>query len=251
LAYFLNSNDSFAVFRRFGTLSARALIQLQIELTELEEELHKLDKSDEASPRLNKRLRGYEGFEGWDKDQRELVGKVQTKLSEYFNLLLRDTQIRALGKAPERHHLGLFNWIWNNKPLAPGKDAFIFQVDDFVSAARHCEKGTRLGDFIETYLNQWPESHIKNFLQPERELRKTTDPWVDHYAKSRLTILIKVIAVAMAVCMLLVPVLLLFLVSMSRQTMAWTVVGFVLAFSTIMSIVTEAKVHEILIGTAA
>jgi len=74
---------------------------------------------------------------------------------------------------------------------------------------------------------------------------------VDHYAKSRLTILIKVIAVAMAVCMLLVPVLLLFLVSMSRQTMAWTVVGFVLAFSTIMSIVTEAKVHEILIGTAA
>ena len=51
--------------------------------------------------------------------------------------------------------------------------------------------------------------------------------------------------------MLLVPVLLLFLVSMSRQTMAWTVVGFVLAFSTIMSIVTEAKVHEILIGTAA
>ena len=74
---------------------------------------------------------------------------------------------------------------------------------------------------------------------------------MDHYAKSRLTILIKVIAVAMAVCMLLVPVLLLFLVSMSRQTMAWTVVGFVLAFSTIMSIVTEAKVHEILIGTAA
>jgi len=74
---------------------------------------------------------------------------------------------------------------------------------------------------------------------------------VDHYAKSRLTILIKVIAVAMAVSMLLVPVLLLFLVSMSRQTMAWTVVGFVLAFSTIMSIVTEAKVHEILIGTAA
>ena len=82
-------------------------------------------------------------------------------LMNAVNLLLRDTQIRALGKAPERHHLGLLNWIWNNKPLAPGKDAFIFQVDDFVSAARHCEKGTRLGDFIETYLNQWPESHIK------------------------------------------------------------------------------------------
>lgn len=54
-----------------------------MDLTELDEELHKLDKSDEASPRLNKRLRGYEGFEGWNKDQRELVGKVQAKLCEY------------------------------------------------------------------------------------------------------------------------------------------------------------------------
>ncbi|PVH80171.1 hypothetical protein DL98DRAFT_654965 [Cadophora sp. DSE1049] len=251
LSYFLNSNDSFAVFRRFGTLSARALIQLQIDLTRLEEELQNLDKIDAANPVLKKRLRGYEGFEGWDNCQRELMKKIQEKLCEYFDLLLHDTQIRALGQAPERHHLGLFNWIWNNKPLAPGKDAFIFQADDFISAANHCEKGTRLGDFIETYLHQWPESRVKNFLQPERELHKTTDPWVDHYAKGRLAILIKVIAVALAVAMLLVPVLLLFLVSMSRQTMAWTVFGFVLAFSITMSIVTEAKVHEILIGTAA
>ncbi len=62
---------------------------------------------------------------------------------------------------------------------------------------------------------------------------------------------IKAIAVVLAVAILLIPVLLLFLVSMSRQTMAWTVFGFVLTFSLTMSIVTEAKVHEILIGTAA
>ncbi|KAH7409599.1 hypothetical protein BKA64DRAFT_665364 [Cadophora sp. MPI-SDFR-AT-0126] len=251
LAHFLNSNDSFAVFRRFGTLSARALIQLQIEITELEEKLQELDKRDAADPLLKKRLRGFEGLEGCDNRQRELMEKVQGKLCEYFDLLLRDTQVRALGQAPERHHLGLFNWVWNNKPLAPGKDAFIFQANDFVSAAKHCEKGTRLGDFIETYLDQWPKSRLKNFLQPERERLKTIDPWVDHYAKSRLAILIKALAVALAVGMLLVPVLLLFLVSMSRQTMAGTVFGFVLAFSITMSIVTEAKVHEILIGTAA
>jgi hypothetical protein len=51
--------------------------------------------------------------------------------------------------------------------------------------------------------------------------------------------------------MLLIPVILLFLVHMSRESMAWLVFGFVLAFSIVMSTITEARVQEILIGTAA
>jgi hypothetical protein len=43
LASFMNSNDSFAVYRRFGQLSARVLIQLEIDLTELEKKLYDLD----------------------------------------------------------------------------------------------------------------------------------------------------------------------------------------------------------------
>jgi hypothetical protein len=92
---------------------------------------------------------------------------------------------------------------------------------------------------------------LQRFLQTERELRKTTDPYVDHYAKGRLAIVIKVIAVSLAVGMLLIPVILLFLVPMSRESMSWLVVGFVLAFSIAMAAVTEARVQEILIGTAA
>lgn len=79
----------------------------------------------------------------------------------------------------------------------------------------------------------------------------TTDPYVDHYSKDRFALLIKTITVALAVGILFVPVLLLFLVDMSHQGKAWTLFGFVLAFSIIISVVTEAKVHEILIGTAA
>ena len=92
---------------------------------------------------------------------------------------------------------------------------------------------------------------MQSFLQTEKELRKTTDQYVDHYAKHRLAIVIKTISVSLAVGMLLIPVILLFLVRMSRESMAWLVFGFVLAFSIVMSTITEARVQEILIGTAA
>jgi hypothetical protein len=51
--------------------------------------------------------------------------------------------------------------MWGYKPIAEGKDDFIFHIEDFVSAAKHSEKGTRLGDFIESYLDRWPNSRIK------------------------------------------------------------------------------------------
>jgi hypothetical protein len=57
--------------------------------------------------------------------------------------------------------------------------------------------------------------------------------------------------VSLAVGILLIPVLLLFLVNMPKQVMAWIVFGFVLAFSITISVVTDAKVHEVLVGTAA
>ncbi len=76
-------------------------------------------------------------------------------------LLLQDSQVRALGQPPARHHLGLFNYVWGYKPVAEGKDDFIFHVEDFVSVAKHSEKGTRLGDFIESYLDRWPNSRLK------------------------------------------------------------------------------------------
>lgn len=56
---------------------------------------------------------------------------------------------------------------------------------------------------------------------------------------------------SLAVGILLIPVLLLFLVNMPKQVMAWIVFGFVLAFSITISVVTDAKVHEVLVGTAA
>jgi hypothetical protein len=82
-------------------------------------------------------------------------------LTEKDDLLLRDSQVRDLGKAPPRHYRGLYNWVWGVKPLCPGKDDFIFHVEDFVSVAKHSQNTTPLADFIETFFDHCPESRIK------------------------------------------------------------------------------------------
>ena len=76
-------------------------------------------------------------------------------------LLLNDSQVRALGQPPPRHHLELFNYMWGYKPIAEGKDDFIFYAEDFVSATKHSEKGSRIGDFIESCLDHFPDSPLK------------------------------------------------------------------------------------------
>jgi len=64
-------------------LSARTLVQLEIELTELEEKLNKLDDADDKSPTMVYRLRGHEGFGGWDTSQKDLIKEIREKLCEY------------------------------------------------------------------------------------------------------------------------------------------------------------------------
>jgi hypothetical protein len=83
LAAFANSCDTFANVRRFGRLSYRLLAHLQNDLIDMEKVLDKLDKKDAADNTMEKRLRGYENYNGWDDEQRKLVSKISTAYSQY------------------------------------------------------------------------------------------------------------------------------------------------------------------------
>jgi hypothetical protein len=83
LAAFLNSADSFAIFRRFGIAHCRVLVHLQAEITALEKELDALDIHDSVTQGMLYRLRRNEWYEGWDPAQKDLLEKLRLKLSEY------------------------------------------------------------------------------------------------------------------------------------------------------------------------
>jgi hypothetical protein len=83
LAAFLDSNESFCMFRRFGTTTARVLLHRQIELDILVDQLHKLDQEDAAAGDKLYRLSSVEHKEGWDTAQRKLMETFDTKIRDY------------------------------------------------------------------------------------------------------------------------------------------------------------------------
>jgi hypothetical protein len=83
LAAFLNSDASFAVFRRFGLLSSRLLLQMEVDLTDLEKKLHDLDNADASSTTMHWRLKGFEKFPEWNDEQQKLATEIRVKLRDY------------------------------------------------------------------------------------------------------------------------------------------------------------------------
>jgi hypothetical protein len=83
LAACMNSDGVFTNVRRFGRLSNRILLHRQIDLTELEKKIDDLDIDDATNPTMMFRLRGHEGYSGWDDTQRKLIDEASVKYIEY------------------------------------------------------------------------------------------------------------------------------------------------------------------------
>lgn len=82
LAALHDSDDTFSMYRRFGPYAARVLVHRELEINELTTSLDKLDEEDLTTERKY-RLQSIEHNEQWDATQRDLINKIQEKLSEY------------------------------------------------------------------------------------------------------------------------------------------------------------------------
>lgn len=71
------------IFRGFKRLHTRELLQLEVEITLLEEDLDRLDKEDDANDEMRYRLGKTKQEEGWDATQQKLREKIRVKLREY------------------------------------------------------------------------------------------------------------------------------------------------------------------------
>jgi hypothetical protein len=82
LAALENSDSSFGIYRRFGYLHNRLLLHRQAEIVALEEELDKLDDTDDQNPDCF-RLTSIEFREGDSTEQKDLLDNLETKLKSY------------------------------------------------------------------------------------------------------------------------------------------------------------------------
>jgi hypothetical protein len=54
----------------------------------MERMLDELDKKDAADKTMEKRLRGFENYNGWNDEQRKLVSKISASYSQYGTIVL-------------------------------------------------------------------------------------------------------------------------------------------------------------------
>ncbi len=54
----------------------------------MEKMLDELDKKDAADKTMEKRLRGFENYNGWNDEQRQLVSKISATYSQYGMIVL-------------------------------------------------------------------------------------------------------------------------------------------------------------------
>jgi hypothetical protein len=84
LAAFMNSDESFAIFRKFGQTNCRVMIHLQSEIAALEKELEELDRSDARDgSSTSYRLVSTEHRAGWDTRQKDILQQLEEKLPVY------------------------------------------------------------------------------------------------------------------------------------------------------------------------
>ncbi|KAH7417507.1 hypothetical protein BKA64DRAFT_301987 [Cadophora sp. MPI-SDFR-AT-0126] len=228
LAAFLHSEDNFAVFRRFGVVHCRVLVQLQAEIQHLEERLKDLDCSDAApgSPHVWRLNKSDFVVEDSDSTQRDLLKTLQDKLLIYDQLLLNEKELRHLGNVTEKDHTSVFNWMIWEKPLAYKEATWIHHQADCIPLSR---------------------------IDPKmfRSNGKEKDGIIKRYSLKSVTITVKLFFVLLAVSILTIPVFILMWGPNTKATISATVLISVLIFAALMTLFTKATVQAVLVGTAA
>ncbi|KAF8851979.1 hypothetical protein BDZ45DRAFT_730490 [Acephala macrosclerotiorum] len=241
LAALVSSDDTFAIFRKFGRTSSRVLLHLQSEIATLEEKLSDLDRTDaDGDSPTAYRLKSTRHKEGWDTKQRDIIHQLQEKFAIYYDLLLKDNQLRVLGPPLKRHHRYLFYWIEGKKPVIEGEDDWILHQDDLVQLANI--------DHFQSFLSS---SWLNRLFAPSKQGDQSSDPVVTYFSQNRVATTTKLLSVLVAVAVLIIPVFILFWGSLDRGGMSATVLVSAIVFSVLLSLSTKIEIREVLLGAAA
>ncbi|KAF2675673.1 hypothetical protein K458DRAFT_411061 [Lentithecium fluviatile CBS 122367] len=268
LAAFLDSDEGFAVYRRFGYLQSRILLYKQEELRVLEE---KLKCNEEKIANDDEDALGYrEVFGPQAVEHRELLSSIETTFCSYAQILTAAQQMMALNKPSNSEYQSVGRYMNNRKPLGTEEATWIQHKEDIITL-RTGREHAWLDDVVEGFLKL---CHCKliDFVFRSKETRKKTeidsanmparppqheDKYELYYTPSRIAKLANAILMIFVLLLLVLPIYLLYHMvhdigtHEAYLTCIGTLLVFTLAFSSILSLFTKAKRHEILAAAAA
>ncbi|KAK3938961.1 hypothetical protein QBC46DRAFT_389014 [Diplogelasinospora grovesii] len=140
------------IYRRFEALNHRMLLHLQDELSELEEQLHRLDTADTQNRRLqncilpaSRRAEFMAGGElQWHKT--DILGKIGFKLTQYNHVLSSFTETQNLSRASMSDIEDYRTYLATHSPIAEIETRFLDPAEDLVCLAANRSPGSSYSD---------------------------------------------------------------------------------------------------------
>ena len=131
LAAFLDSDDCFMVYRRFGFLQSRLLLEKQDELRELE---RKLDRLDTIEARKNvKHPMTRQVPSEISQSRIQLLGLIEEKFCSYASLLDAAQKLVAMHRPSQGNYASVSNFMNNRKPLMQPEANWVQYEEDLVT----------------------------------------------------------------------------------------------------------------------
>jgi hypothetical protein len=152
LAAFLDSDDNFMLYRRFGYLQSRVLLEKQDDLRQLEEALKRLDEEDVESGEDMLRTRDpidinvtqdddkssdscSTGNLGEDssRKRKKLLLLIANNIKEYGQLLTTAQAFAAMNKPTSGEQCSVRNWMENVDPVCEADASFVEHKEDLIT----------------------------------------------------------------------------------------------------------------------
>ncbi|KAI9679698.1 MAG: hypothetical protein M1822_007304 [Bathelium mastoideum] len=257
LAAFLDSDENFMIYRRFGYAGSRLLLHKQAELQKLEAAMIEMDEDDERDrPGC---LQSVDLESDPSSPRARLMKDLETKYDEWGKLLNTAKELSFMSRPSGSEYRSVRNYLHATRPLCEDEEPRIDCKEDLVTLRRGREYAW-LDVTIERLLKLFRCRAVDYFFRSTETRRKADDDGVSpvYYTRSRIASVVLFIVTTTVVALLIVPIYLLYHLTngipQGPHTTAvsmGTLVVFTLIFSWIVAFFSSAKRHEILLAAAA
>ncbi|KAF7888835.1 hypothetical protein EAF00_009135 [Botryotinia globosa] len=256
LAAAISSDEKFMLYRRFGFLQARLLLNKQDELRALESRLdHKDRYYGKYEPAM---LYSQERYKITDDKNRDLLAEIEKKFNEYGQLLTHARTIASFDKPRESDRLRLKNYSDRN-PLCSRDSEWLLRKDDLITL-----KPTRDNTWLDTVIEQIPQCfpcRLTRYIFCTTALRQRTNPETTKIFLSdpdRVNAIASLVLLTTVLALFVIPICILWylcqmsiLSSANIGTILAILLPFTFIFSVFISLFTRAKRHEVLATAVA
>ncbi|KAH9219762.1 hypothetical protein DL95DRAFT_291332, partial [Leptodontidium sp. 2 PMI_412] len=249
LAALLDSDENFMLYRRFGFLQSRLLLNSQDELRELEQDLDRMDKVDyKKDPTL---LQSREKDDAATGRRKKLLLEIREKFKDHVQLLNAARDLATYNRPSSRDYSSVKSYFDEEAPVC-NTESYIYCREDLITLKPGRE-------------NAWLDAMVEKILQKcscrlIRDLSDKTNPkqsGIILYSRRRIDCVVSLIITTMILIFLIVPVYILW--NLTRVINSGKTISIIIAvllvstliFSAQLTLFTRAKRHEILAAAAA